>query len=52
MQLPLGQLFEWPDLLTVLILVFLEGILSGDNALVLTVLVLPLPEREQRKALR
>ncbi len=44
--------FEWSDLLTVLVLVALEGILSGDNALVLAVLVLPLPEEQQRKALR
>lgn len=41
------------DLMTILVLVGLEGILSGDNALVLAVLVrrLPRPE-EQRKALR
>ena len=44
--------FEWSDLITILILVGLEGILSGDNALVLTVLILPLPEDQQRKALR
>jgi YkoY family integral membrane protein len=44
--------FEWSDLLTVLILIVLEGLLSGDNALVLAVLVLPLPEHQQRKALR
>jgi YkoY family integral membrane protein len=40
------------DLLTILILVVLEGLLSGDNALVLAVIVLPLPEEQQRKALR
>jgi YkoY family integral membrane protein len=44
--------FEWADLITVLILIGLEGILSGDNALVLAVLVLPLNEEQQRKALR
>jgi YkoY family integral membrane protein len=43
---------EWSDLLTVALLVLLEGLLSGDNALVLAVLVLPLPEDQQRKALR
>ena len=40
------------DLLTVSLLVALEGLLSADNAMVLAVLVLGLPEREQRKALR
>jgi YkoY family integral membrane protein len=44
--------FEWPDLLTIAILVVLEGLLSADNALVLAVTVLPLPEEQQRKALR
>lgn len=44
--------FEWTDLLTVAILVALEGVLSGDNALILAVTVLPLPEDQQRKALR
>lgn len=44
--------FEWSDLLTILILVGLEGILSADNALVLAVMVLPLPPEQQRKALR
>jgi YkoY family integral membrane protein len=43
---------ELSDLITILLLVLLEGILSADNALVLAVLVLPLPPREQRKALR
>lgn len=43
---------EWADLLTLLALVALEGVLSGDNALVLAVTVLPLPQEEQRKALR
>ena len=40
------------DLLTVALLVALEGLLSADNALVLAVLVLGLPRHEQRKALR
>ena len=40
------------DLLTVALLVALEGFLSVDNAIVLAVLVLGLPKTEQRKALR
>jgi YkoY family integral membrane protein len=40
------------DLLTVSLLVALEGLLSADNAMVLAVLVLGLPKSEQRKALR
>jgi YkoY family integral membrane protein len=44
--------FEWSDLLTVAILVVLEGLLSGDNALVLAVMVLRLPEEQRTKALR
>ncbi|HSL21064.1 MAG TPA: hypothetical protein VK886_05975 [Vicinamibacterales bacterium] len=40
------------DLVTVALLVLLEGLLSADNALVLAVLVLGLPRRERRKALR
>lgn len=44
--------FEWTDLPKILVLVVLEGILSGDNALVLAVTVLHLPEDQQRKALR
>lgn len=40
------------DLITVGLLVVLEGLLSADNALVLAVLVLSLPRRDQRKALR
>src|SRR5260370_28087214 len=39
------------DLLTVALLVALEGFLSVDNAMVLAVLVLGLPKRHQRKAL-
>ena len=40
------------DLLTVALLVALEGILSADNAMVLAVLVLGLPREQQRKALQ
>jgi YkoY family integral membrane protein len=40
------------DLLTVALLVALEGLLSADNAMVLAVLVLGLPRHQQRKALR
>lgn len=45
-------MFEWHDLLVVLVLIFLEGLLSADNAVLLAVLVLPLPEDQQGKALR
>lgn len=40
------------DLLTIALLVLLEGLLSADNALVLAILVLGLPRHQQRKALR
>jgi YkoY family integral membrane protein len=40
------------DFLTVALLVALEGLLSADNAMVLAVLVLGLPKREQRLALQ
>lgn len=40
------------DLLTVALLVALEGLLSADNAMVLAVLVLGLPKAEQKKALQ
>ena len=40
------------DLLTIALLVALEGLLSADNAMVLAVLVLGLPKAQQRKALR
>jgi YkoY family integral membrane protein len=40
------------DLVTIALLVVLEGLLSADNALVLAILVLGLPKRDQRKALR
>ena len=40
------------DILTVLLLVALEGLLSADNAMVLAVLVLGLPKHQQKKALQ
>ena len=40
------------DLITIGLLVVLEGLLSADNAMVLAVLVLGLPKRQQQKALR
>jgi YkoY family integral membrane protein len=43
---------ELADIATILLLVALEGALSADNALVLAVLVLPLPRAQQKKALR
>lgn len=43
---------EPTDLLTIAILVVLEGLLSVDNALVLAVLVLGLPRAQRKKALR
>ena len=45
-------MFQPSDLLTVGLLVVLEGLLSADNAMVLAILVLGLPKAEQRKALR
>jgi YkoY family integral membrane protein len=44
--------FHYTDLLTIGLLVLLEGLLSADNALVLAILVLGLPRSQQRKALR
>ncbi len=44
--------FQAADLLTIGLLVLLEGLLSADNALVLAILVLGLPKQDQRKALR
>jgi len=40
------------DIVTIALLVALEGLLSADNAMVLAVLVLGLPKAQQRKALR
>jgi YkoY family integral membrane protein len=44
--------FHYSDLLTIGLLILLEGLLSADNALVLAILVLGLPRKQQRKALR
>jgi YkoY family integral membrane protein len=43
---------EPSDFLTIGLLVLLEAALSADNALVLAVLVLPLPVEQQKRALR
>jgi YkoY family integral membrane protein len=40
------------DLMTVGLLVILEGLLSADNALVVAVMILGLPRRQQKMALR
>jgi YkoY family integral membrane protein len=40
------------DFLTIALLIVLEGLLSVDNALVLALLVMGLPKREQKQALR
>jgi YkoY family integral membrane protein len=44
--------FAYSDLLTIGLLVLIEGLLSADNALVLAILVLSLPRDQQRQALR
>ena len=44
--------FAPSDLITIALLVLLEGLLSADNAMVLAVLVLGLPRSQQQKALR
>jgi YkoY family integral membrane protein len=43
---------EFADFVTIGLLVLLEAALSADNALVLAVLVLPLPVEQQKRALR
>ena len=40
------------DLVTIALLVALEGLLSADNAMVLAVLVLGLPKEQQQRRLR
>lgn len=45
-------MIEGADVLTIALLILLEGLLSADNAMVLAVLVLGLPKDQQRKALR
>jgi YkoY family integral membrane protein len=46
-----GQVFAFGDLASVAMLVLLEGLLSGDNALVLAIMVKHLPKEQQKKAL-
>jgi YkoY family integral membrane protein len=43
---------QFADLLTIALLIVLEGLLSADNALVLAVMILGLPRTDQLKALR
>lgn len=43
---------QFADFVTVAVLVVLEGLLSADNALVLAMMILGLPRRDQKKALR
>jgi YkoY family integral membrane protein len=45
-------MFAWPDLVTIGILIVLEGLLSADNAMVMAVMVLGLPARQHHKALQ
>jgi YkoY family integral membrane protein len=44
--------FQLSDAVTVALLVVLEGLLSADNALVVAVMILGLPRRQQKLALR
>jgi len=46
------NLFAWSDAFIILVLIVLEGLLSADNAIVLAMMVLGLPKREQKKALK
>src|SRR3954463_12804994 len=43
---------QFADFITIGLLVVLEGLLSADNALVLALMILGLPRRQQKKALR
>ena len=45
-------MFAWSDVFIILVLIVLEGLLSADNAIVLAMMVLGLPKREQKKALK
>jgi YkoY family integral membrane protein len=45
-------MIEGSDLVTIALLIALEGLLSADNAMVLAVLVLGLPKKQQKKALQ
>jgi YkoY family integral membrane protein len=47
----MGQILEVKDLASVAALVVLEALLSGDNALVLAIMVKHLPKEQQKKAL-
>ena len=51
MELPFHQIVETKDLASVAALVVLEGLLSGDNALVLAIMVRHLPREQQKNAL-
>lgn len=44
-------MFEYADLVTIALLVALEGLLSADNALVIAVMVLGLPQGQHKRAL-
>lgn len=46
------MIIEPTDLLTIFLLVLLEGLLSADNAMVLAVLVLGLPKEQRKQGLR
>ncbi|MQA28496.1 MAG: hypothetical protein GEU82_01480 [Luteitalea sp.] len=48
----LGGVIEPTDVVTIVLLVLLEGLLSADNAMVLAVLVLGLPKKDQKQALQ
>src|SRR5215510_10671076 len=43
---------QFSDFVNIGLLVILEGLLSADNALVLAIMILGLPRRDQKKALR
>lgn len=45
-------MFTPGDLFTILLLIVLEGLLSADNAIVLAVMILGLPRRQHRAALK
>jgi YkoY family integral membrane protein len=45
-------MIEGSDLITIGLLIALEGLLSADNAMVLAVLVLGLPKKQQKQALQ
>jgi len=47
-----ASFFAPSDLVTIGLLIALEGLLSADNAMVLAILVLGLPKGQQKKALR